>query len=258
MKIAIRLDDISEDMNWEKFLRFKGLLDMYRIKPLIGVIPQNKDLKLINFREIGGEKIIADVTKGDFWGFVKNLQDEGWIVAMHGVNHVYTTRSGGMFPLNHNSEFAGLKYEEQYALLNSGVMMMKEHGITTDMFMAPSHSYDKNTLKSLEKLGFSKITDGFGTEPYLYNNIIFYPISYNRKSVLKDKNNSRYTTFVYHTNTMDEKDFERFEEQLKLFNFISYDEFLNAVPKKRGLLGRIKEYIMADGKRRLVNLKKLI
>ena len=50
MKIAIRLDDISYDMNWEKFLRFKRLLDNPGIKPLIGVIPDNGDPMLIDFR----------------------------------------------------------------------------------------------------------------------------------------------------------------------------------------------------------------
>ena len=43
MKIAVRLDDITPDMDWEGFLRFKALLDRYQVKPLIGVIPQNRD-----------------------------------------------------------------------------------------------------------------------------------------------------------------------------------------------------------------------
>ena len=40
---------------------------------------------------------------------------------MHGVNHIYTTKKGGLFPLNNFSEFAGLSYDEQYELLSYGV-----------------------------------------------------------------------------------------------------------------------------------------
>ena len=43
MKIAVRLDDITPDMDWERFLAVKKLLDRYKIKPLIGVIPDNRD-----------------------------------------------------------------------------------------------------------------------------------------------------------------------------------------------------------------------
>ena len=39
MKIAVRLDDITPDMDWEGFLCFKELLDRYQVKPLIGVVP---------------------------------------------------------------------------------------------------------------------------------------------------------------------------------------------------------------------------
>ncbi|WP_419041292.1 DUF2334 domain-containing protein, partial [Eisenbergiella tayi] len=39
MKIAIRMDDITPDMNWDNFLALKALFDKYHICPLIGVVP---------------------------------------------------------------------------------------------------------------------------------------------------------------------------------------------------------------------------
>ena len=42
MKIAVRLDDITPDMDWQRFFRFKALLDQYQVKPLIGVVPDNR------------------------------------------------------------------------------------------------------------------------------------------------------------------------------------------------------------------------
>ena len=46
MKISIRMDDITPDMDWARFMRFKALCDQYNIKPLIGVVPDNNDAKL--------------------------------------------------------------------------------------------------------------------------------------------------------------------------------------------------------------------
>ena len=47
--ILIRLDDISENMNWEMFDRTELLFDKYGIKPVLGVIPNNKDSELLNY-----------------------------------------------------------------------------------------------------------------------------------------------------------------------------------------------------------------
>ena len=44
------MDDITPDMDWGKFLRLKELCDLYQVKPLIGVVPDNKD-KLLSIDE---------------------------------------------------------------------------------------------------------------------------------------------------------------------------------------------------------------
>ena len=54
MNITVRLDDITPDMDWERFYKFKALLDQYQVKPLIGVVPDNRDELLKgNFRHDG-------------------------------------------------------------------------------------------------------------------------------------------------------------------------------------------------------------
>ena len=176
MKIAIRLDDITPDMDWEKFLIFKELLTLYNIKPLIGVVPENKD-----------NNLIREEKKADFWSYVKELQKEGWSIAMHGYQHIYDTNQGGMFPLNHFSEFAGHSLEIQKKKIKTGKALLEEKGIYTDIFMAPAHSYDKNTLTALKENGFCKITDGFGSKPYIWQGMTFYPISFRMSDSLKKK-----------------------------------------------------------------------
>ena len=44
--LLIRFDDIAENMNWELMDRCEILLKKYDIKPVLGVIPNNKDEEL--------------------------------------------------------------------------------------------------------------------------------------------------------------------------------------------------------------------
>ena len=39
--ILIRLDDIAENMNWRLMERSELLFDKFKIKPVLGVIPNN-------------------------------------------------------------------------------------------------------------------------------------------------------------------------------------------------------------------------
>ena len=150
MKIAVRMDDITPNMDWKKFLEFKMLLDKHGIRPLIGVVPDNRDENLN--REAENGKGRERKGTAEFWEYIRSLQSQGWVIAMHGYQHVYTQKKGGMFPLNDFSEFAGLGFEQQFAMLEKGKDILESHGIKTDIFMAPAHSYDRNTLKALQKL----------------------------------------------------------------------------------------------------------
>ena len=44
--ILIRIDDIAENMNWDLMRRSEKLFDKYDIKPVLGIIPINKDEEL--------------------------------------------------------------------------------------------------------------------------------------------------------------------------------------------------------------------
>ena len=246
MKIAIRMDDITPDMDWAKFLRFKELCDLYQVKPLIGVVPYNQD-----------EMLQIDTPREDFWEYIQELQKNGWMIAQHGYCHIYSTKKMGLFPLNQISEFAGISYENQLQTLKKGKEILESKGIYTDIFMAPAHSYDKNTIRALKELGFRKITDGFGKQPYVWKAVQFYPISYKQSSSLKQSKG--YTTFVVHTNTMDEADFERYDKLFREYQnrLIDYASYLQITPQKRGFCGHLKEYMMAVSKFILVKIKSI-
>ena len=245
MKIAVRMDDITPDMNWNNFNFFLELFEKAGITPLLGIVPENKD-KSLN----------REPPRENFYEVMNELENKGFTFAMHGCYHVYSTKCGGIFPLNGYSEFAGHPYETQKEMLLYGKEKLKENGIETDIFMAPAHSYDKNTLKALRELGFTKITDGFGKRPYIYKEITFYPISFRLSGSLKKK--TGVTTMVIHANTVTEADMAGYQKIFKEHgkNMISYSEFLNMEPVKRGFSGMFIENVMAKLKHFLILLRK--
>ena len=245
MRIAIRMDDITPDMDWGKFNRFKDLLDAHRITPLIGVVPKNKD-----------EKLSINPAREDFWDYIKALRDRGWVVAMHGYKHRYTTKNPGLFPIGGKSEFAGLPYARQDEMIRKAKRILRTNGIETDIFMAPSHSFDRDTLMALKKNGFNRLTDGFGTGPFRAEDMIFYPIAVKRSDSLKDTRDG-IVSFVYHANTMEDKDFDKLKELLESGKVVSYSEFFGEEVQDRNTFGQAKQYALAKAKYMAVQLRKL-
>ena len=238
------MDDITPDMDFEKFNRVKRMLDTYQVKPLIGVVPFNRDSNLTH----------SPVSE-DFAGFLKGVQQEGFEIALHGCYHLYTTKKKGLFPINNFSEYAGVSYKEQDDMICKGMSKLKEWGIDTDIFMAPAHTFDKNTLKVLKKNGLKAVTDGFGKKPYIRNGLLFYPIAIKRSDCFSDKEG--YTTLVLHSNMMNEKDFELLETLLKdnQEKLISYSEYRKVKAQKRTFFGHLVEYVIAMTKYFLVRLR---
>ena len=70
--LLIRFDDIAENMNWELMDRCETLLKKYDIKPVLGVIPNNKDNEL--------RKYPARI---NFWETVHKWKNLGWKIAIH-------------------------------------------------------------------------------------------------------------------------------------------------------------------------------
>lgn len=205
----IRLDDITPDMNWSNFYKVKEILDRYQIKPLIGVVPDNQDT-LIHFSE----------PHQDFFAYIRELQQEGYTISQHGYRHIYETVDSGLLKLNPFSEFAGLSYEEQYQKLKAGKEILEKEGIRTDIFMAPGHSYDANTIKALSELGFLYVTDGFYHRPYTDGGIVFVPCT-----MLESYKGTNINTLCFHLNRKTEEELREFENFIrkKQSSIIAFD-----------------------------------
>lgn len=212
-KYIMRLDDVSEYMDAVKWERMKLILDKYGVKPVFGIIPDNKDETLVGVYE-KDEK---------FWGKVHQWIEEGWVPALHGYEHRYVTEDGGMNPVNARSEFAGLSYEEQAVKIEKGYEILKSHGIMPEIFFAPSHTFDENTLRALkETTPIRVISDTVAFDIYKKGDFWFIPQQSGSVRNLPFK----IVTFCYHPNVMKDQDFEVLEKFLaeNRGKFITYRE----------------------------------
>lgn len=216
----LRFDDITPGMDWDKFFKIKIIAESYNIKSILGVVPQNKDPKL------SPKKLMCET---EFFNKLKGYVEHGDTIAQHGTYHLYTTANSGILGINNKSEFAGHSYDEQKKKLLTGKEILQQHGIWQPYFMAPSHSFDINTLKALKALDFEAITDGYGLYPYkilgitLIPQLVSKPIKFMHIGV---------QTICLHTNSMNEKSINNFIDFLDANHsqFISFTEGLNIKP----------------------------
>lgn len=210
-RYIIRLDDASEHMNIENWIRMKNLLDKYGIKPIIGIIPCNKDSELLRYDEIH-----------NFWQMMRNWQQEGWTPALHGYTHVFETNEGGINPVNYKSEFAGVPLEKQREKIRQGYKKLKSEGIEPLIFFAPAHTFDGNTLKALEEeTEIRVISDTIASDVYFKKPFYYIPQQSGRARRLP----FRTVTFCYHPNIMKDDDYDRLDHFLSINGklFISYN-----------------------------------
>lgn len=216
MKILIRFDDIAENMNWHFMEKSEQLFDKYKIKPVLGVIPNNQDVELRSYPK-----------KENFWKIVKNWQSKGWEISMHGYNHLYVTETNknDYFKYGGKSEFFGESLVSQTNKIQKGLEIFKKNNIKVRSFFAPNHTYDANTFIALKNSGIYEVIDGYGLNPYLKNEIIFIPQLFYKIFFIP----FGLQTTQIHLNIMNDKEFSKLQSLIEknYQNIITYDEALN-------------------------------
>ena len=216
MKILIRFDDIAENMNWHFMEKSEQLFDKYKIKPILGVIPDNQDEELKSYPK-----------RENFWKIVKKWQSKGWEISMHGYNHLYRseTNKNDYFKYGGKSEFFGETLACQTNMIRKGLEIFKKNNIKVRSFFAPNHTYDSNTFIALKNSGIYEVIDGYGLKPYLKNEIIFIPQLFYKIFFIP----LGLQTTQIHLNIMGDKEFSRLQSLIEknYKSIISYDEALS-------------------------------
>jgi len=234
MKFLLRFDDITPNMAWSKFKKFEELSNEIGVPFLIGVVPNCLDSKLNVEPEIE-----------NFWGKIKLLKEKGWSIAQHGYTHQYVTEDAGILNIKNNSEFAGLDFMTQREKLYAGKEIMLTHKVWEPIFMAPSHSFDKNTLNALESLEFKYLTDGYGLYPLKFGKLIAVP------QLFSSPLNFGFGiyTICLHVNNLSETQIEEIVNFTKKNRdkFISFEEALrqrNKIPISNIVINKILKFTL--------------
>ena len=202
VRYIIRLDDACPTIHKENWKKVFTILDRYNIKPIVAVIPCNEDRSL-------------EVDKFDknFWKEVKIWQSKGYIIAMHGYNHIYTSNQSGIIPINKRSEFAGHALDVQRDKIRRSLKIFLSNDITPTVWVAPAHSFDENTLIALK--GESKIriiSDGISKFPFTKNGFFWIPVQIWK---FKEKRTGVWTICL-HPNSITEDKLNALEQGIKL------------------------------------------
>jgi predicted deacetylase len=204
----LRFDDVTPQMAWSKFLPFKDFVESFRIKSILGVVPESLDPNLV-----------VEPKRNDFFELIRGYSSFGDAIAQHGTNHTYDTTCPGMLGINNRSEFSGHSYSSQLEKIRKGKDILVNEGVWQPWFMAPAHSFDHNTIKALSALEFNAITDGYGFYPYEINSILLVP----QMSSFPLRSGFGISTICLHINSMNDRDILK----MKKFIIANHKQFVD-------------------------------
>ena len=239
--ILIRIDDVCENMNWNLMSKLESLFDNYSIKPVLGVIPNNRDEDFLSFPR-----------KDNFWDQVRKWQDKGWEIVQHGDTHIYDrlcSKKSDYFEYGGGSEFFGHPLDVQEKRIKNGLEKFKREKINIRSFFAPNQTYDENTFVALKNCGINEVIDGYGLMPYTEKNVKFIPQLFEKVVLLPFGIQST----KLHLHIWDENDYKKFENFIKINSkkIITYDQALNKI--NNSFLYKIIRYFIS----KILKLKRM-
>jgi predicted deacetylase len=233
MKAAyiMRLDDACPTMLREIWNPLEETFDRLGIRPIVGVIPDNRD-----------PTMLCSESDPNFWDRVRHWEEKGWGIALHGLHHAYHTipsSTQALMPVNSgNSEFVGLSLEQQRKIIKESWRIFCENGIKPTIFMAPSHTFDENTLHALcAETDIRIVTDGYALFPFQDNEFIWIPQQLGCFRSWLSRVPFGIWTVCLHPSQMNSDELNSLVIQLSQFsgNIVAYQEVIEKNIKRKGL-----------------------
>lgn len=222
-RLIFRLDDITPGINEDNFDRIMFHFLSNGIRPLLGLVPDNHDPELQ----------VQEASDG-LWEKIQRMVEDGLVdIAQHGYQHCLYDSGKGVLNRFHSfstlTEFAGRVYEQQFEMIREGRRVLQEKGLATDIWMAPAHSFDHNTLTALRSLGFRRVSDGVGLYPYYWQDLLFVPQQLGKVRKVPPFG---IWTVCLHINTMPAHEIERIANMLPFLSVISFPGVSQVLPGK--------------------------
>lgn len=160
----LRIDDLCPTVHRRSWLRLYGILREFGIRPILAVVPDNQDPELQ-----------PSPPDPEFWNQMRGLASDGAAIAIHGYQHRCTKRGKSLIPFHRRTEFAGVPVEEQRAMLEAGLAMLRAERLNPLLWVAPRHGFDRNTLAALREVGIGYLSDGLTRRPFARGGIVWIP-----------------------------------------------------------------------------------
>jgi len=225
----LRFDDLCPTMNHAKWARWEQLVERHGIKPLLAVVPDNRDHKL--------SRCAPDP---NFWPHLRTLQARGWTIAIHGYQHDCDVVGGSLVPIHRRSEFAGLCRDAQLRKLLTGMEVLRSHGLDPTIWAAPRHGFDANTVEVLKAVGIRIISDGLSAYPHARQGALWIP----QQLWAGKRRRFGVWTICVHANETTDKQFHRFEEFMRQHRdkFATVEDIIAAYGgRRRSFVDRVYE-----------------
>ncbi len=163
-RYLLRFDDLCPTMSRGGWLRFHALICRHRLKPILGIVPDNQDIDLL-----------LEPPHEEFWQWMRELACGGASVGLHGLHHLNSHLGKSLIPLHQHTEFAGAALIEQISKIQRGMGVLRSYGLDPNIWVAPRHGFDRNTLQALLKVGLTRLSDGLASRPFLQEGIVWLP-----------------------------------------------------------------------------------
>lgn len=188
-RYLLRLDDACHTTNRQKWQALEDLVDDFGIKPIVAVVPANRDPDLT-----------VDAIDPEFWDKVRRWQAKGWAIAMHGYQHLmHRTTNKLILPFYQRSEFGGLSYEQQAEKIRQSWGIFTSQGVKPTVWIAPAHCFDWVTLEAIKaETPIRIVSDGIARDQYYEADFHWIP---QQLWSLSEKDDGLWTVCL-HPNTM--------------------------------------------------------
>jgi len=219
-RYLLRIDDLCPVVRREPWLRLAALIDELHLKPILAVVPDNRDPELC-----------TGSPDESFWGQIHDLRRKGAAIALHGYRHLPWSRARSLVPLHDESEFAGVCALTQRTWIRAGLKILRGHGLDATLWVAPQHGFDGNTLGALRAEGISILSDGFARRPFLRGGLTWIP----QQLWGPVEKHSGLWTICLHPNTITARQFDEFEVFVRghARQFTSVEKALTEFPPSR-------------------------
>lgn len=148
----------------DRWDRFQAIIDRYKLRPILAVVPDNQDPDLS-----------LQAADPQFWTRMRSLEAAGCTIGMHGYRHVCVGRGHSLLNLHDETEFAGVDESQQRTWIRTGLSILRDHDLSPRVFVAPRHGFDRVTLRALDREGLGIISDGFARRPFTRYDVVWIP-----------------------------------------------------------------------------------